>query len=199
MNGFVILGIVGSLASIFAVFIWLVGVQGPLGGTRKKISWRKIDGAINRLADSLIAQDWRPDAIIGVGPSGAIVSGILAYNLEAKGFDESAYSFGTVDVKKRSLSFQGASVPAKVERVLLVDSEVYTGATMNAAVQHVRQKCQPREVRTLALFYQVASTHKPTYCAFEVSRVTAMPWEHWSPSYRDEHRRRFWPRPNKTV
>lgn len=132
---------------------------------------------IRSLAERLVADDWIPDAILGVVRGGLFVAAGLAYALDVK------------DVRHVNVEYYtdaGVTLPEPVivgqepyladlggRRVLVADDVADTGATL-----HFVRRLLPAdaEVRVAVLYAKPQTTYAPELAWRETDRWIRFPW-----------------------
>ncbi len=127
------------------------------------MSWDDYYEAVLELSEKVMANPvyggFRPDAVIGVNPGGAIV-GALLYLINRRTFYfATIWSKGDVaDGLTNGLDGLLRLCDVKIDRparILLLDDSMKTGAAMRAAVELVRRQLGPRtvEIKSAVLVY----------------------------------------------
>lgn len=140
----------------------------------REIGWAAF-GEVARALAARVAEDFRPDVVIGIAKGGVFVGGALAAVLGA--------DFQPVRIEKRRrdpgpLPVQAASElpPLTGKRVLVVDDVASTGATL-AKTRALARKSGAREVRTAVLVVRPRGA-RPDFFAFETEALVLFGWDY---------------------
>jgi hypoxanthine phosphoribosyltransferase/transcriptional regulator with XRE-family HTH domain len=139
------------------------GTRGRAAHGLETMSWDEYYEAVLELSEQVMANPvyggFRPDAVIGVNPGGAIV-GALLYLINRRAFYfATIWSKGdVVDELPNGLRGLSRLCDEKKDgpaRILLVDDSMKTGTVMRTAVELVRRALGPRtaEIRSAVLVY----------------------------------------------
>lgn len=144
------------------------------------ISWGEVHRLTHRLAAALTAADYLPDAIVAIGRGGYIPARLLADLLDI--FDLSSFKIEHYTEGARRTPRARVRYPLCAElagkRVLIVDDVSDTGETFALALEHVRSRAKPCEIRTAALHHKTVSSFEPDYYAHRITkwRWLVYPW-----------------------
>ena len=140
----------------------------------REIGWAAF-GEVARALAARIAEDFRPDVVVGIAKGGVFVGGALAAVLGA--------DFHPVRVEKRRrdpapLPVQAAAglPPLGGKRVLVVDDVASTGATL-AKTRALARKAGAREVKTAVLVVRPGGA-RPDFFAFETDALILFGWDY---------------------
>jgi hypoxanthine phosphoribosyltransferase len=139
-----------------------------------ELSW-ELFGEMCRALAVRVAQEYRPDLVIGVATAGVIPAATVAAMLEAD-FDSMKISRrdGTaLHAQPRILS--ATPVQCRGRRVLIVDEITGSGDTMRLALAAVRE-VGPADVRTASVFVRPGGW-RPNYFAMESGQLIVYPWD----------------------
>ncbi len=143
----------------------------------KRFSWKKAEKAAEKIAREMIADNFSPTLIIGIGRGGAImgalISGCLGHRpllvidrkYEWKKGDRIEDMIFKVDIPKEFL-----------EKVLIVAGEVHSGNTMKLYSRYV-ESIGGKDVRRATFFYEEGSTINVEYIGIKSHKKNVlMPW-----------------------
>lgn len=139
----------------------------------REIGWAAF-GEVARVLAGRIADDFRPDVVVGIAKGGVFVGGALAVALGA--------DFHSVRIEKRRrdpspLPLASAELPPlSGKRVLVVDDVASTGATL-AKTRALARKSGAREVRTAVLVVRPHGA-RPDFYAFETEELVLFGWDY---------------------
>jgi probable phosphoglycerate mutase len=163
-----LLAIIGGVASIWQIIIWLMPYR--------KVSWRQVEKGILKLREALINANYHPTLIIGIGRGGAVTGALLSG------------TFGNVPVividrvyewknRQRSESFlEEIRITKNLERVLIVAGELHSGNTMKKYIAYFNE-LGAEQIKTLAFCKEPCPTCSPDFFHIETSKVNLrLPW-----------------------
>ncbi|MEZ5525793.1 MAG: phosphoribosyltransferase [Pseudomonadales bacterium] len=143
------------------------------------ISWNRFYERCNQLADVISAAPYQPDLIIAIGRGGWIPGRVLSDML---GF----FNLTSIKVEhyQETQHHQVAQVryplTAAVDglRVLILDDLCDSGDTFEVAVEHVRSKGNPLDIKTACLLYKQVSSFVPDFYVEKLLewRWITFPW-----------------------
>lgn len=140
----------------------------------REIGWAAFGEVVRQLA-ARIAQDFRPDVVIGIAKGGVFAGGALA---AALGSD-----FHPVRLEKRRRDASGGPVTLAQDlpdfggkRVLVVDDVAATGATLARARALARKK-GAKEVKTAVLVVRPDGA-RPDWSALETDELILFGWDY---------------------
>lgn len=172
-------GVIGLAVGILALFHWTIDI-------RRKARWKKVITAIRELEKQIRSR--RFDAVIGLA-DGLVPAAIIVLNWRIP-----EIYFIDAPLANRMQSSQAARIETKGlphlegKRVLLVDTQIYTGTNMRAATQALKE-LGVTEIVTAALFRHTGTTavFTPDYYIYEVhGAVRSEPW-----SITSDHRHEY--------
>jgi uncharacterized protein len=139
----------------------------------RELGWAAF-GEVARVLATQIAEEFRPDAVVGVAKGGVFVGGALAAALSA--------DFVPVRLEKRRRD--PAALPGPVaelpdlagKKVLVVDDVAATGATL-AKARALARKAGARDVRTAVLVKRPTGA-RPDFFAFETEELILFGWDY---------------------
>lgn len=162
-------GVIGLLLGILALFHWTIDI-------RRRARWKKVVNAISKLESKIRSR--RFDAVIGLA-DGLVPAAIIVLNWRIP-----EIYFIDAPLANRMRSPQAARIETKGlpklegKRVLLIDTHIYTGTNMRAAVQALKE-LDATEIVTAALFRHTGATavFTPDYYIYEIhGGVRSEPW-----------------------
>ncbi len=184
-----ILIVVGVLASVLALLTYLFGQIGPFKILiRRRASWGTVKKGILKICTWIQGGEFDPDAIIGIGRSGGIVASLVAGNLR---LIPPRYIFGIIDrifewKEKGAIEiklYDHLGCDLKGKKILLIDSELYTGRTMKEITEYLYQKLEVGDIKTVVLFKHAPSIFDPDLNIYNLKFPIEMPWE-WTDAYK---------------
>jgi hypoxanthine phosphoribosyltransferase len=139
----------------------------------RELGWAAF-GEVARALAATIAEDFRPDVVVGIAKGGVFVGGALAAALQA--------DFLPVRLEKRRRD--AAPMPEATEqlpdltgkRVLVVDDVASTGSTL-AKARALCRKSSAREVRTAVLVKRPDGA-RPDWFALETDELILFGWDY---------------------
>jgi hypothetical protein len=145
---------------------------------REVMSWDDLGAGCRELAESIHADGWVPDLVLGISRGGLLVAGALAYALGVKNTATISVEFYTGIDERLELPMLLPPVPDLVDlasaRVLIADDVADTGATLEL----VRDFCRGRvaEARVAVLYEKSRSTVASDYVWRRTDRWITFPW-----------------------
>jgi hypothetical protein len=135
------------------------------------VSWGRFYSLCRRLADKVWGSGFRPDAIVAIGRGGWMPGRVLSDLLGLMNLTEFKVEHYR-GAQREPLARVRYPLAADLsgQRVLLVDDVSDTGDTYRVALEHLRARTPPTEVRTAALHHKVVSTFVPDLYAARVVR-----------------------------
>ena len=124
------------------------------------MTWDDLGTGSRELAETLLADDWVPDLVLGISRGGLLIAGALAYALGVKNTATISVEFYTGIDERLELPMLLPPVPDLIDlgsaRVLIADDVADTGATLEL----VRNFCAGRvaEARVAVLYEKSRST-----------------------------------------
>ena len=145
---------------------------------REELDWATFGDATRALAETVAADEWRPDLVVAVARGGLTVAGALAYALGVK-------NCGTINVEFYTGVDARLPVPVVLPPslnlidvddldVLVVDDVADTDHTLRLVQEVLSQRV--REVRTAVLYHKPQSVIAPTYAWKRTSAWINFPW-----------------------
>ncbi len=186
-----VIGVVGlivaglSLATTAAMFFGL-----RLPGIRRR-PWNGMKRHVEKLASN-IHDGFSPDVVVGIEGGGIFVGGLLVTNWSS--------SLGARDIPfyiqgqhyETSSGRRQKRIPDTIpdacisgKKVLLVDSLVYTGDTMDRVKAFLQRK-GPSQIKTAVVIKREGAAFEPDFHALYVSDREMMPW-----AFTEEYKKRY--------
>ncbi len=140
---------------------------------RRNISWNEIDSWIELLRKSVTDSNYKPDVLVGVTRGGLIPVVLLSDKLDALRVLTITVRHWPVPGKmmEEAQVTQDFEEDLSGKRILLVEDIADTGKSFHAAIDHIRRRNKPAEIRTAALQYASdTSSYKPDYYAEEFQK-----------------------------
>lgn len=149
----------------------------PTGGLsgRFELSW-ELFGELCRAVAVKVAQEYRPELVIGIATAGVVPAATVATMLQC--------DFEAMKVTRREDGRLTHSYPrvlsptpvsARGRRVLIVDEITTSGDTLRLALAAVRE-VGPAAVRTATSFVRPGG-YRPDYHALETGALIVFPWD----------------------
>ncbi len=142
------------------------------------MSWEDLGVGSRALAETIHADDWIPDLLLGISRGGLLVAGALAYALGVKNTATISVEFYTGVDQRLELPMLLPPVPDLVDltsaQVLIADDVADTGATLEL----VRDFCAGRvaEARVAVLYEKSRSVVESEYVWRRTDRWITFPW-----------------------
>jgi hypoxanthine phosphoribosyltransferase len=143
------------------------------------VTWGRFYALCRRLAEDIRASGYRPEVIVAIGRGGWMPGRVLADLLELMNLTsfKVEHYHGT---HRESLARVRYPLAADLSglRVLLVDDVSDSGDTFRVALEHLRTRAPPAEVRTAVLHHKIVSAFAPDLYAARVVkwRWIIYPW-----------------------
>jgi hypoxanthine phosphoribosyltransferase len=143
------------------------------------VSWDQIQQLTRDLALRIRGDGFEPDIIIALGRGGWIPGRLLSDyldNLNLTEFKVEHYR-GTEKQATARVRYP-LKADAAGQRVLLVDDVTDTGDSLEVALEHIRSRGEPAELRTLVLHHKLVSPFVPDYFGQKIDdwRWVIYPW-----------------------
>jgi len=145
---------------------------------RETMTWDDLGTGSRELAESVFADDWIPDLVLGISRGGLLIAGALAYAIGVKNTATISVEFYTGIDERLELPMLLPPVPDLIDlgsaRVLIVDDVADTGATLEL----VRDFCAGRvaEARVAVLYEKPRSSVACDYVWRRTDRWITFPW-----------------------
>lgn len=143
------------------------------------VSWDRFHQLARVLALSIRDSGFRPDMVVAIARGGVMPARVLCDYLsimEMTCIRVEHYRARTKAPEAHIKYPLNASVDDL--RILVVDDVSDTGESFVAALEHIRQRGEPAEIRTCALQHKTVSSFVPDYYAHEINewRWVTYPW-----------------------
>jgi hypoxanthine phosphoribosyltransferase len=145
---------------------------------REQLRWGELGEAARELATAIVADDYRPDLILGIARGGLLVAGALSYALDVKNTFTMNVEFYTGVDERLPVPMILPPVPDLVDlhdaRMLIADDVADTGQTLAL----VKGFCagQVGEVRTVVLYEKPRSIVACDYVWRRTDLWVVFPW-----------------------
>jgi len=142
------------------------------------MTWDDLGTGSRELAETLLADEWVPDLVLGISRGGLLIAGALAYALGVKNTATISVEFYTGIDERLELPMLLPPVPDLIDlgsaRVLIADDVADTGATLEL----VRNFCAGRvaQARVAVLYEKSRSTVACEYVWRRTDRWITFPW-----------------------
>ncbi len=145
---------------------------------REILSYELFGTAARELAETIAADNFRPDAVVGIARGGLALAGALGYALDLK-------MLGSLNVEFYTGVGTTLEIPIVLpptldqeslagKSVLLVDDVADSGRTLKLVVELLRARGS--EVRTVCLYSKPTTVEEPTYVWKKTSKWIMFPW-----------------------
>jgi uncharacterized protein len=145
---------------------------------REIMSWDELGSGARMLAESVVADGYVPDMILGIARGGLLVAGAVGYALGVKNTFTMNVEFYTGVDERLEMPMILPPVPDLVDfaetKVLIADDVADTGATLKL----VQEFCEGKvaEVRSAVLYEKPRSVFKCDYVWRRTDRWIDFPW-----------------------
>ncbi len=141
------------------------------------VSWSIVEGKIKELKENLIADQYFPSLIIGVGRGGAVVGALLSGCLGSIPLVviDRIYKWGD-NGREDSMLISEIDLSNYNEKVLIVAGELHTGNTAKLYIEHIKAS-GAKAVKMFVLFKEKYPSFQPNYFGFESDFADIkLPW-----------------------
>lgn len=143
------------------------------------VSWPAFYTLARKLARKVVESGYRPDMIVAIGRGGYVPGRVLSDLLglmDLTSFKIEHYRHAEKQKVARVRYPLASDVTGR--RILLVDDVADTGDTFVAALEHLRSRGEPAEIRSAVLHYKTVSPYTPDFYAMKVRawRWIVYPW-----------------------
>jgi hypoxanthine phosphoribosyltransferase len=140
--------------------------------------WGHVELGIQLLLKKMSDDHYLPDAVIGLGRSGAVIGGLIASHLGSIPLRvvDLKYSEGTSEL---IVNFQqeGIAIPAEAKKLLVVEGATTGGVTPREAKKLLERLFPNVEIRFAFLILSETSQFRGDYFAYvQGSRIKSLPW-----------------------
>jgi uncharacterized protein len=151
------------------------GFNGGSSREAFELSW-ELFGELCRVLALRVADEYRPDLVIGIATAGVIPAAVIAAILRVDFFSmKITRRSGGEIVRDRPQLLTAAPPQAAGRRVLLVDELSTSGETMRLGLAATRE-VGPAEVRTAASFVRPGG-FRPDFFSLETDALIVFPWD----------------------
>src|SRR5262249_22475162 len=147
-------------------------------GVREVMSWEELGQGAREIAETIVADDYRPDLVLAIARGGLLVAGAVAYALDVKNTFTMNVEFYTGLDERLEMPMILPPVPELVDldeaRVLIADDVADTGRTLLL----VKEFCAGKvgEVRCAVLYEKPHSEVSCEYVWRRTDRWIDFPW-----------------------
>jgi uncharacterized protein len=147
------------------------------------MSWEELGQGARELAETIVADDYRPDLVLAIARGGLLVAGAVAYALDVKNTFTMNVEFYTGIDERLEMPMILPPVPELVDldeaRVLIADDVADTGRTLLL----VKEFCAGKvgEVRCAVLYEKPHSEVSCEYVWRRTDRWIDFPWSAQGP------------------
>jgi hypoxanthine phosphoribosyltransferase len=143
------------------------------------VTWAQVQRLCLKLAEQIEASGFRPEAIVAIGRGGWTPARLLSDYLDV--FDLTSFKiehYRGVERQREARVRYPLAADLSGLRVLVVDDVSDSGETFVVALDHVRSRGEPAEIRTAALHHKVVASYEPDYYAKRIVkwRWLTYPW-----------------------
>ena len=142
------------------------------------MSWDDLGRGTRELAETVVADGYVPDIILGIARGGLLVAGALGYAIGVKNTFTMNVEFYTGIDERLEMPMILPPVPDLIDfadtKVLIADDVADTGATLKTV--HAFCAGKVAEVRTAVLYEKSRSTIKCEYVWRRTDRWITFPW-----------------------
>jgi len=141
-------------------------------------TWNQIYDMLLNQAQKIIADDYKPNIIIGVARGGVVPSRILSDLLEIRDFAtiEIEYYSGIEQTIQKPILKKYLNRQLKDKKALLVDDVSDSGYSLQLAKNHLQQQ-ETKETKIATLYTKSASITKPDYYEKLTGNWVVFPWD----------------------
>lgn len=174
-----------SLAATAAMFFGL-----RLPGIRRR-PWNGMKRHVEKLASN-IHDGFSPDVVVGIEGGGIFVGGLLVTNWSSSLGERDIPFYIQGQHYETSNGHRQKRIPDTIpdacisgKKVLLVDSLVYTGDTLDKVKAFLQRK-GPSQIKTAVVIKREGAAFEPDFHALDVSDREMMPW-----AFTEEYKKRY--------
>ena len=176
------------LSSLFEALLSLLFRKLPeFFNIQSSESWLRVRRGIEVISLKMEHVGFQPDTVIGLAEGGSVVGSILAANLGIHLLTLNRIFTESKGRMKVLIKSNIHDIDLRGKKILLVDSEIYTGLTIENAVQFLRSNHSPSEIKTAALLVMKESHFWPDFFFDTIQKKRFMPWVYskvWKESYK---------------
>ncbi len=144
----------------------------------KPITWREVETACAKIAESILAAGVKVDVIVGILRGGWIPARLLSdyLGVPAMGALEIKFYKGIGETAEHPVVTQPLIIDVRDKNILVVDDVADTGKTFNVAVNFLSHY-GPKKILTASLYLKPWSMHRPDFYAEETDAWIIFPWD----------------------
>jgi probable phosphoglycerate mutase len=165
----VALGVIGAISTVWYFWEKIYPVR--------KLSWRAAEKAAEEMANQMVANNFSPTLIVGIGRGGAIMGALISGCLGHRSLlvIDRKYKW-TEGGRKEDILFP-IEIPERfLAAVLLVSGEVHSGNTMKFYIDYFGQ-IGAQAIRTATFYYEKGATISVDFKGLESEKKKIkMPW-----------------------
>lgn len=142
------------------------------------ISWREVEEGCAYIAEKILRDRVKIDAIIGVLRGGWIPARLLSdyLGVHDMGALEIKFYRGVGETAEKPVVTQPLIIDVRGKNILVVDDVSDTGKTLNVAVNFL-SLYGPKKILTATLYFKPWSMYRPDYYAYETDAWIIFPWD----------------------
>lgn len=167
------IGLISAILGIIAFLAWLYEKLKPT----RNISWKETEKSSKRIAEKMIAENYLPTVIIGIGRGGAIMGSLVSGALGHCSLVviDRKYEW-TPRGRKEEILFLTQIPKSLVERVLLIAGEAHSGKTMRLYYDYL-VGIGAKQIKKSVLFLEEGCTENIDYYGIKSSKKNIrLPW-----------------------
>lgn len=176
MDWSILFGIIGLISGMLGIISALWFFWDKLFPIRR-LSWKFAEKVAKKIAEKMIADDFSPTLIVGIGRGGAVMGALISGVLGHRPLIVIDREYEWKEGKRFEDMIFPVNVPTTfLERTLLIAGEVHSGNTMKVYYEYFK-KLGSQHVRKACLFYENEATVEVEYKGLESSKKNIlMPW-----------------------
>lgn len=144
------------------------------------ISWETVTKLVTSMATRIREEEYCPDIIVAIGRGGYVPARLLADYLDRMNLTSIKVEHYFAGSHKHPVTtvIYPLTIDVTDQQVLLVDDVSDSGETFDVALDHIRQRSIPNEIRTAALHHKATSSYTPDYYGQKINkwRWLTYPW-----------------------
>jgi hypoxanthine phosphoribosyltransferase len=128
------------------------------------LTWDAFYGLARGLAHKIRDSGYVPDMIVAIGRGGYVPARILSDQLDIANLTSFKIEhYRRIHKSPQAVIRYPLSAEVNDRRILLVDDVTDTGDTFSAAIRHLRERGNPRDIKTAVLDHKTVSPFVPDY------------------------------------
>ena len=149
---------------VFSILGGIVAVYSLITKIRpyKRIRWKAVEKGVIKLRDKLIADNYWPTAIIGIGRGGAVIGGLVSGVLGHTRIVVLNRDYDWEEGIRSEKLYDEITRETNLDRVLLVAGELHTGGSAKACVKYLKS-LGASEIRMYAFLKDKYPQFSPDY------------------------------------